>query len=87
MVVSCTNAADVPGLDGRELREGGLVRERQALEERVADDQFGGTMAGELLAEGAKREARQLDEKLYLEVFAVPPPAAAAKTAAGARRR
>jgi type II secretory pathway predicted ATPase ExeA len=44
------------------------------------------TMAGELLAEGAKREARQLDEKLYLEVFAVPPPAAV-KAAAGGRRR
>jgi type II secretory pathway predicted ATPase ExeA len=44
------------------------------------------TMAGELLAEGAKREARQLDEQLYLEVFAVPPPAAA-KAAAGGRRR
>jgi general secretion pathway protein A len=44
------------------------------------------TMAGELLAEGAKREARQLDEKLYLEVFAVPPPATA-KSAAGGRRR
>jgi len=44
------------------------------------------TMAGELLAEGAKREARQLDEKLYLEVFAVPPPAAA-KAAGGGRRR
>jgi type II secretory pathway predicted ATPase ExeA len=43
------------------------------------------TMAGELLAEGAKREARQLDEQLYLEVFAVPPPAAA--TAAGGGRR
>jgi len=44
------------------------------------------TMAGELLAEGAQREARQLDEKLYLEVFAVPPPAAA-KAAVGGRRR
>jgi len=44
------------------------------------------TMAGELLAEGATREARQLDEQLYLEVFAVPPPAPA-KAAAGARRR
>lgn len=44
------------------------------------------TMAGELLAEGAQREARQLDEKLYLEVFAVPPPAAG-KAALGGRRR
>ena len=44
------------------------------------------TMAGELLAEGAKREARQLDEQLYLEVFALPPPAAA-KAAGGGRRR
>jgi hypothetical protein len=31
------------------------------------------TMAGELLAVGAQREVRQLDEKLYFEVFAVPP--------------
>ncbi|MGH7644468.1 MAG: ExeA family protein [Gemmatimonadales bacterium] len=44
------------------------------------------TMAGELLAEGAKREARQLDEQLYLEVFAVPPPAAAKAAGAGRRR-
>lgn len=44
------------------------------------------TMAGELLAEGAQREARQLDEQLYLEVFAVPPPAAT-KAAGGGRRR
>jgi type II secretory pathway predicted ATPase ExeA len=44
------------------------------------------TMAGDLLAEGAKREARQLDEQLYLEVFAVPPPGAV-KAAAGGRRR
>jgi type II secretory pathway predicted ATPase ExeA len=44
------------------------------------------TMGGELLAEGAKREARQLDEQLYFEVFAVPPPAAA-KAAGGGRRR
>ena len=44
------------------------------------------TMAGELLAEGAKREVRQLDEQLYLEVFAVPP-SAAAKAVAGGRRR
>jgi type II secretory pathway predicted ATPase ExeA len=33
------------------------------------------TMAGELLAVGAQREVKQLDEKLYFEVFAVPPPA------------
>lgn len=44
-------------------------------------------MAGELLAAGAKTEASQLDEKLFLAVFAVPPPATApAKTAAGRRR-
>lgn len=30
-------------------------------------------MAAELLAEGLRREAAQLDEKLYLEVFAPPP--------------
>jgi general secretion pathway protein A len=40
-------------------------------------------MAGELLAEGARRELAQLDEKLYLEVFAIPAPA---KAAAGRRR-
>jgi len=32
------------------------------------------TMAGELLAAGARAEARHLDEKLYFEVFSVPPP-------------
>ncbi len=31
-------------------------------------------MAGDLLAAGAKAEVKQLDEKLYFEVFAVPPP-------------
>ena len=31
-------------------------------------------MADELLAVGAEREVKQLDEKLYLEVFAVPAP-------------
>jgi type II secretory pathway predicted ATPase ExeA len=30
-------------------------------------------LAGELLAAGAHKEARHLDEKLFLEVFAVPP--------------
>ena len=30
------------------------------------------TMAGELLDAGIQRDVRQLDEKLYLEVFAVP---------------
>ena len=42
------------------------------------------TMAGELLAEGARREVRQLDEKLYFDVFT---PSEPAKAAAGARRR
>jgi general secretion pathway protein A len=32
------------------------------------------TMAGELLAVGADRDVRQLDEKLFFEVFAVPQP-------------
>ena len=32
------------------------------------------TMAGELLAIGAQRELKQLDEKLYFEAFAVPSP-------------
>lgn len=45
-------------------------------------------LAGELLAAGAQREARQLDEKLFLEVFALPPPpAVSAKAAAPGRRR
>ncbi len=37
------------------------------------------TMAGELLAVAAQRELAQLDEKLYLEVFAPPRSAAPAK--------
>jgi type II secretory pathway predicted ATPase ExeA len=41
-------------------------------------------MAGELLAVAAQREARQIDEKLFLETFATPPPAEA--KAAGRRR-
>jgi type II secretory pathway predicted ATPase ExeA len=35
------------------------------------------TMCDELLSAGAQREVKQLDEKLYLELFAVPKPAAA----------
>ena len=42
-------------------------------------------MAGELLAYAAEREARQIDEKLFLETCAAPP-AADAKAAAGRRR-
>lgn len=47
------------------------------------------TMADELLAEGAQREVKQLDERLYLELFAVPPPAAKPRAvgAGGGRRR
>ncbi|MHB8874620.1 MAG: ExeA family protein [Myxococcaceae bacterium] len=45
------------------------------------------TMAGELLAIGAQREVKQLDEKLYLEVFAVPPPVQQQLKAAQGRRR
>ncbi len=41
-------------------------------------------MAGELLAAAAQREARQIDEKLFLETFA--PPAPAEAKAAGRRR-
>jgi type II secretory pathway predicted ATPase ExeA len=41
-------------------------------------------MAGELLAVAAQREARQIDEKLFLETFA--PPAPAEAKAAGRRR-
>lgn len=44
------------------------------------------TMAGDLLAAGAKAEARQLDEKLYFEVFSVPTPETAARAARGGRR-
>ena len=44
------------------------------------------TMADELLAVGAQREVKQLDEKLYLELFAVPPPPAPTKIAAARRR-
>jgi type II secretory pathway predicted ATPase ExeA len=44
------------------------------------------TMAGELLAVGAQREVRQLDEKLYFEVFAVPPSAGKPKAPQGRRR-
>lgn len=46
------------------------------------------TMAGELLAVGAQREVKQLDEKLYLELFAVTaPPATESLKAASGRRR
>jgi general secretion pathway protein A len=47
------------------------------------------TMAGELLDAAVQREEKQLDEKLYLEVFAVPSPPERAKpkSAAGARAR
>ncbi len=44
-------------------------------------------LAGELLAAGAQREARQLDEKLFLEVFAVSTPGAEPPKAAAAGRR
>jgi hypothetical protein len=42
-------------------------------------------MAGELLVYAAEREARQIDEKLFLETCAAPP-AANTKAAAGRRR-
>ena len=42
-------------------------------------------MAGELLSVAAQREARQIDEKLFLETFSPPPPPQA-KTAAARRR-
>jgi hypothetical protein len=41
-------------------------------------------MGAELLAIAAEREARHIDEKLFLEAFAQPPPE---KAAAGGRRR
>ena len=40
-------------------------------------------MAGELLSIAAEREARQIDEKLFLETYAQPAPE---KAAAGRRR-
>ncbi len=43
------------------------------------------TMADELLAAGAERELKQLDEKLFLELFAMTAPVPL-KTAAGRRR-
>ena len=43
------------------------------------------TMAAELLAAAAQREATQLDEKLYLEVFAAPRATAAAAARPGPR--
>lgn len=45
------------------------------------------TMAAELLAAAAQREAPQLDEKLYLEVFATPRPAKAPTPRAVGTRR
>ena len=42
-------------------------------------------MAGELLIFAAEREARQIDEKLFLETCAAPPPAKT-KAATGRRR-
>jgi type II secretory pathway predicted ATPase ExeA len=44
-------------------------------------------MAAELLAAGAHRELKQLDEKLYFDVFAPPSSADGAKAPASARRR
>ena len=45
------------------------------------------TMGDQLLAEAALRQARQIDEKLYLEVFTVPKPPPAPKTTDKRRRR
>ena len=64
--------------------------------ETLADHAIGNhrvlmTMASELLAVGAQRELKQLDEKLYFEVFAPPersaPPAKAKAQAARMQRR
>ena len=44
-------------------------------------------LADELLAVGTQRELKQLDEKLYLEVFAVPAPPERGKEKHGGRRR
>jgi general secretion pathway protein A len=45
------------------------------------------TMADELLAAGAQREVKQLDERLYLELFAMPAPTPEPLKAASGRRR
>jgi general secretion pathway protein A len=45
------------------------------------------TMADELLAAGAQREVKQLDEKLYLELFAMPPPTPEPRKTTSGRRR
>lgn len=47
------------------------------------------TMGDQLLAEAIRRQAHQIDEKLYLEVFAIPkpPPPPRPKTTRGKRRR
>ena len=55
----------------------GLLRERPLLNELRGTDQRANyriltTMAAELLAAAAQRDLAQLDEKLYLEVFAQP---------------
>jgi len=44
-------------------------------------------MAGELLAAGAQRELKQLDEKLYLELFAAPVPVQPVKSVVASGRR
>jgi hypothetical protein len=43
--------------------------------------------AGELLAAGAKREVKQLDEKLFFEAYTPTAEPAATKPAAGSKRR
>lgn len=45
------------------------------------------TMAGELLAAGAQRDAQKLDEKLFLDVFGGGGPASSPARAAAGRRR
>ena len=53
----------------------------------LGNDRVLTTMAAELLAAAAQREASQLDEKLYLEVFAAPRPSKAPAPRAGSGRR
>lgn len=45
------------------------------------------TMAGELLALGAEREVKHLDEKLFFEAFAMTPANEPAKAAGQSKRR
>ena len=61
-------------------RADGVRAVHQALENRAW------AMANELLTTAAQQEKTQLDEKLYLECFAVKPPSRKQKNAVGGAR-